>query len=268
MLLRHEQLTISGYFDPAGEYSYTMPLLRQVIPAPLWDLVAPTAVVSGLLMAGELTANWRRAEPILTVFTGLAYLFVVFLAVGSLPLISRYLLPMMPGFAALVLIGPRNRLRAASTPPTALLSRTLAAGSLMALVLLAAISAMLALNAFSFDHARRAEASKLVASGIRPDRIDAGPEWDGWHSAHGQRVYAGASRARGYVGLAPERYPQPPCTVMSASPLPPGSSPLERGRSTLVAKQPYHTFLLTGESYLYVYDRHASGCPLITGHSG
>jgi hypothetical protein len=258
-----------GYLYPGGEYQYVIGGIRNVVPGSLWNLVMPIAIAGGLALAGELAANWRRSDPIVTVFTLLSFVAVVAVAVGYWPLFDRYLIPLVPGVAAPLFAGGRHgvhearhsRVRALTEQ---ILSRTLPAAGVASFAVIGAISAMLALNAFAFDAARWRTASKVVALGVAADRVDAGLEWDGWHSQGPMTEHAWASKFVGAFDFAQSFYTSPPCVVEAASPFTPGDGVGDQGKATLVTTTRYHTLLVSGESKLYVYATHIPGCPQLT----
>jgi hypothetical protein len=254
-------------FAPTGEYQYIIGGTRTVISAGLWRFLTPIAIVGGLALAGELTAQWRRADPVVATFTVLSFVAVIAVAVAYWPLFDRYLIPLIPGLAGPILTTGRrhgaelpHRRRTIPALMERLLSPVLPIAGVASFVVVALISAMLALNAFAFDAARWQTGSMSVAAGVPAGRVDAGMEWDGWHSPGALMNYPWISKLHGYFDYAWEFYPSPPCVVVATSPaglVDPGSYQ----SFTLVAKIHYDTYLVTGSSYLYVYATHLAGCP-------
>jgi hypothetical protein len=265
MGLLHYPFVLGGngaYFSPSGEYQYVLTGTRTVISSGLWRLVTPLAIVGGLVLAGEIAANWRRSDPILGTFTLLAFVAVVGVAIGYGPLFDRYLIPVLPGVAGAALIVRRNAPGGNHRSGNVVLMERLMAPVLRlagaaCMVVIAAISIMLTLNAFAFDSARWHAASKSVAFGLPADRVDGGFEWNGWHSPGPLTVYAWSKRLHGTFSSAPGFDPKPPCTVMTSSPL----TASERGQFKLLTVDRYKTFLVAGGSYLYIYATHLPGCP-------
>jgi hypothetical protein len=263
---------LGGYLSPRGEYQ-GMPSNPTVIPNGLWDLGVLAVCGGGVLMAGTLGERWRYIDPLLGLYTLLSAAGIILVSATGHPMYDRYLLVLVPGTLAVLLASPATPVGRDQGlgPDVRPVSRTVRVQSLLvaaervlhvlavpALALLALISALLALNAFSFDAARWHTGTEIVAAGVPADRVDAGLEWDGFHSAGGSISGVFYRSVRPFQ-WGPNFYRRPSCVVLR-------SSALDRRAPnwTLLATRRYRTFLLTGSSKLYVYTTHVPDCPSIS----
>ena len=128
-----------------------------------------------------------------------------------------------------------------------------------ALGLLAVLSTLLALNAFSSDVTRWHTATEIVRAGIPADRVDAGLEWDGFHSADGS-ISGTSYRSEPLFQWGGDFYRKQSCVVLRLSAV--GAA---APNWTLLTIRRYRTFLVIGSSRLYVYATNLPGCPPTTG---
>lgn len=252
-----------NYLQASGEYQGVLSGSRSVVPGALWTLLTLLAWTGGAAMAGTLVERWRTVDPVLGLFT-------VFAALGQLAIagatgqgsFDRYLLVLIPGALAVLLapsvhsggtVGQRKQEAAPDRLSTALRHGAAIAAGCLVLV----ISVALAANAFSFDSARWRNATKFVASGIPAERVNAGLEWLGWHSAQG--FQAGLPANPDDFGWQPEMSAEPSCVIVVSSPLQPANA--AQTKWTAIGIYSYRTYLVFGTSRLYAYATHASGCP-------
>ena len=256
-----------GYiWEPNGIASdaYLSGARSAVIPARAWVMSEQLAVLAGTLVAA-LLLRWalrrgagarsrsaalavlgrigRSPEAPLLLFLGLSAAgFAVYNTLY--PLFDRYLYPLVPVAAILLLRGA---------------TRVWAPGRAQifahaGLVWLAASALVIAASSFAYDAARWRAGEAAVALGYAPQTVDAGYEWVGAH-AFGQ----GAAGAHDY-GLT--WYDDlwlsfRPCAVVS-------NSPLDRAGLVLIREDPsaYRLYLLAGPGQpLYLYGSTAAGCP-------
>ena len=256
---------VGRYLEPSGEYAQVLPGTRVVLPSGLWDALLALGCVSGGLLVPLVCRRWRSVSPLLGLFTILASAEIVVIGAAGNGVFDRYLPVLLPGVLAAVLshpktpsaAKPRSRFRLCGLP-TRLGAAGLRRGSTVAaLALVGVTSALLAANGFAFDAARWHAAQHVAKAGVSPGRIAAGLEWTGWHSPHG--VLYGHDHAGQPGGWELSFYRRPACIVLTPSPLRPAA--LARHAAwTLAGSYVYKTFLIAGQSRLYLYRTHASGC--------
>ena len=255
---------LGRYLSPSGEYFQVLAGSRVVLSRGVWDALLVLGSVSGSLLMPVARRRWRSLDPLLGLFTVLAFVEIVVIGAAGNGVWDRYLPALVPGTLALVLAPTGVRVRAGrrrgSRPAGAGVrpARALLRGAAVAaLAFIAVVSASLAANGDAFDAARWHAAQRLAQTGVAPSRIDAGMEWDGWHSPHGM-IYSRDQAGRpGGWELAFSRTPA--CLVLSASPLR-AVAGTEEASWTPAASFAYRTFLIAGRSRLYAYRTHAHGC--------
>ncbi|MFG1785540.1 glycosyltransferase family 39 protein [Rhodococcus oryzae] len=176
---------VGNYLDPAGPYwaaGHGRP--AAIFPSALWWLIVALACGSGVLLAGVLTRRLRRVDPVLGTFGALMVLGNLATALTGQNLFDRYWLLLLPTLLAIVLA---ERTARPSTPPRyptlARVAERLPAAA--ALAGLAVVSLMITAAGLAYDSARWNAAEHLVATGVPAVDVDAGLEWNGYHSAVG-----------------------------------------------------------------------------------
>ncbi|MFC4606078.1 hypothetical protein [Rhodococcus kronopolitis] len=229
---------VGNYLDPAGPYwAAGNGRPPAIFPSPVWTLVVALACVSGVLLAGVLVRQFRRVDPVLGTFVALMVLGNLASALSGQNLFDRYWLLVLPPLLAMVLAERPERPATGSPRPTAArIAGKVPAGA--ALAGLAAFSTAVTAAGFAYDAARWDAAEAIVATGVPATDVNAGLEWNGYHSA---------------VGMSP-----------------PGSWKFPGNRSchlVTVGQQPdraaesvwtYRPFLIAGTARLWVY---GDGCP-------
>lgn len=176
----------------------------QLIPDPLWDalnglaliatflvLATATGMVGALLRGGSasrMLAAARNGSPawMLALFAGMMAAGLA--AFGLVAAIyDRYLWALIPPLAALLLAFGENEDVVAITAPVGRVTRRLgpmaaAAGAALLALVLGTVGVVFLLNSDSFDGARWRGGDVLVATGVRPETVDAGIEWLGYHA--------------------------------------------------------------------------------------
>jgi hypothetical protein len=160
------------------------------------------------------------------------------------PILDRYLFPIVPAAAILLLRGSKRPLQ---------MGRGLAL-SHAAFAWIAISALVLAANSFAYDAARWREGQAAVLAGYDAKTVDAGYEWVGYHAT--ARSTPGESNyiLPWYYGAISAN---PPCIVIS-------SSRLEGGLLTLLGETPsaYLNYLFVGPPEpLYTYAALRDGCP-------
>jgi len=200
-----------NYFLIEGSYSTAYLGNRpDVVPRTAWDLMFPLAIISTALLVGFAVDRLRKLPPemaLFLVFTILGTSLEVF--EGEI-LFDRYVFPAVLPTAAMLLREPlrlslSSRLRKACAA---------GAGAFLALVTVA-----LTANALSFDAAVWRTSQQLVASGAAsPAYIDAGLDWDGYHSPDGAQNDADPTSLPGIYQKASELTNDHPCYVIAGRP--------------------------------------------------
>lgn len=245
-------LLLAGFRDP-------------VFGGRTWELLEQLAILSTVLLSAMLlgvaarrahSGQGQRASLVRSVGAILSWnaplpLFLALYAAELVaytpfgPILDRYLFPIVPAAAILLLRTSKTPLR---------MGRGLAV-SHVAFGLVAISALMLAANSFAYDAARWREGEAAVAAGYEATTVDAGYEWVGFH-ATGQST-PGESNIilPWYYEAIPA---SEPCVMISNSRL--ESSPLMLLRETPSA---YLNFLFAGPPEpLYVYAAVRDGCPL------
>ena len=204
-------------------------------------------------------AATRAGSPvvILALFAGATVGGVIaFGLVGTLW--DRYIWPVIPPLAALILVARPRPMASPETPVEpgsggrARILASVTVGSLVAI--LGVTAAMFLLNSAAFDSARWRAGEALVRQGVPASTIDAGFEWVGYHAVEPARTGNRQSTPDWWVQLFPSFTT---CGVVS-------SAPLELTGARLVTTDPvsYRLLLLTGlEQPLYQYRLSGPGCP-------
>jgi hypothetical protein len=170
------------------------PLLFSDAAWTLFNLVALGAAVVVIgVGVGILGAHIRRLNRSIPNLlhavgsqVGIVVLFCLAVAGGlvlfgsSRPLFDRYFWPLVVPLAILFLYLPSDlsRERGSGSPLTTMLGVTaVAVGALLSVA-----SLFYMLNSVAFDSARWRAGEWLVRAGLRPDQVDAGYEWVGYHA--------------------------------------------------------------------------------------
>ena len=193
------------------------------------------------IQAGRTVLSWHAPLPLFLM------LHAAELAGYTLfgPILDRYLFPMIPVAAIVLLRGSINSFG---------LGRGLSL-SHAAFGWLAVTAFALAANSFAYDAARWREGEAATLMGYDPQTVDAGYEWVGFHATGTVGVRGADFILPWYYDAIPARAP---CVVLSNSLL--GESPLRLIRANSSA---YRQYLFFGpEQPLYVYAAATAGCPV------
>jgi len=239
--------------------------VREVVIGQLpWELSARLASFAAILLAALLLAAAQRSLPAprapsaaissivrvirsregpLNVFA-FAYSAVLIAFLVVIGISDRYLLPLVPVAAILLLRGPWRTISS---------GRSLAF-SHAAFGWLAVSAFVIAANSFAYDAARWREGETAVALGFDARTVDAGYEWVGYHSSTAAQSGSGSYDLTWYDDLL---LPAPPCAVLSNSPLEDGPLKLIR-----VNRAAYRQYLFFGpDEPLYLNGSTSNGCP-------
>jgi hypothetical protein len=193
---------------------------------------------------GRLLRIARSSEAPLILFL-LAYAgeLVGLIALSYFPL-DRYLYPMVPVAAILLLRGPARSTRLGG-------SHAFAHASLAWLVVSAFV---INANSFAYDGARVRAGEAAVAMGYQARTVDAGYDWVGYHASG---VGNAGSRSYGLTWYDDALSSSRPCVVLSNSLLDDQTMRLIR-----VDRSAYLQYLFLGPAEpLYMYGSLADGCP-------
>ncbi len=203
---------------------------------------------SSMSAASELVQVVRGPTAVLMVFV-LAHAGGLLVFVSVAGMLDRYLLPLVPVAAILLL---RGRLPSRLGRQDAL--------SHVALAWLAVSALVLAANSFAYDAARWRAGDAMVAMGYDAGAVDAGYEWMGSHASTIGNADLGYGLAWYDDWIAPSR----PCAAVSNSPLAPANFGLIQ-----VDRSAYRQYLFFGpEQPLYLYGSLAYDCPRLPAASG
>jgi 4-amino-4-deoxy-L-arabinose transferase-like glycosyltransferase len=196
---------------------------------------------SSIAVAPAIRIARSREAPLILFLVAYCAELAVFASVGSM--FDRYLYPMVPAAAILLLGG-------VAQPPRSGLSRPFA---IAAFAWLAASAFVIAANSFAYDAARYRAGEAAVAMGYEAGTVDAGYEWVGYH-ATGAETGANTYSVNWYEAAWPSFRP---CAVVSNSPLDIGALRLIR-----VDRSAYMQYLFFGPAEpLYLYGALLDGCP-------
>lgn len=169
-LAKRGDVFFGNYLTESGAYPSVLAGERVVIPHVVFPILGFASCISLMLMAGHLVHNGVKMDLPST----LLFLFLSATTFGpslmGQQIFGRYLLPLLP-FMVLLLL---------SRCP----ARNIAA-SLITTAPLALLGLLITANALSFDAARWKFAESFVRKGWKPQDVNAGMEWNGWH-AHGR----------------------------------------------------------------------------------
>ena len=240
--LRHNarSITLPNYLDPRGAYVAAFVGAPRVLPSAVWLAVRALAVVSAVLLAGEVVTRFRACRLEIQFFLVAVGIGTGYQLAAGQDVFDRYLLA--PAAAVLVLllmpVGPRPE------PTTS--SRHIAfTAAAAAGLLLACVTAAITLNGLARDAARWDAAEALQQSGMSPMSIDAGLEWLGWHSAEGvgdPGTFNATASTSWYAPMFPDSRI---CVLVAASP---------QAAGRLIDRVDYRTYGLFGRAHLYIYD--------------
>ena len=185
--------------------------------------------------------------------TGLLLLFAVALVVGlsiygiKFPLYDRYYWPLVPVAATLFMYRPcRDVLWSPVSAPRWKIACPVSVAAVLSV--LSIFSMIFMLNSFAFDSARWSAGERLVEAGVRPEEIDAGYEWVGYHQPLLPIDSGMFSIQTFYATLWPGRRV---CGIVT-------SEMNSAAGATLVGTVSYQLSLIAGpEEQLYLY--HATG---------
>ncbi len=225
---------LTNYVERAGAYRTavvgTAPPVFDVL---VWSLVQIVAIASTVVVAGEIGAYvQRRGRPlralrgqdarrfILFSYAALAALLGVVLAFLDEHQYDRYLLPILP-VVAVVLLSRREPRLGIEERPSRTRRRISTVGVTVIVAFLCLMSASLTLSTYVRDHAVWDAAVRLTQDGVPPTAINAGSAWNGTH--------AGTALDRNAVKNGNDQYPgdmwaqffprSSDCYVVSVSPM-------------------------------------------------
>lgn len=229
---------VGNYIDPSGPYwAAGNGRPSEVFSIGVWTLLVALACVSGVLLAGVLVRQFRRADPMLWTFVMLVVLGNLGSALSGQIMYDRYWLLILPPLLAMVL-AERPERSIDQWRDIALLCRRTVVGCVLAgsAVFTTAITAA----GFAYDAARWEVAEDLVATGVPATDVNAGLEWNGYHSPEGMSP-PGTWK---FPGLRS-------CYLVAAAPQ------LNRQAASV---RTYRPFIIAGEARLWTY---SDGCPAI-----
>ena len=171
-----------NYIDRFGPYAGVLGPLKSVFGVGTWELLLVFAAAMGVFLAGACAESEGRVGQLLTTFSVLTILGTAAQLATPQGLFDRYLIPIVPFVIALA-VSQRNGQDRPAEPR--LVKRIAAVASVSAMTTVFLFSSAVSSSAWAFDRARWTVAENEVGRGIPADRIDAGLEWLGWHSADG-----------------------------------------------------------------------------------
>ena len=229
-----------------------------------WALANQLAIFAAILLAAILLRWGQRERGKASTFaaarawaTGIARspeaplaIFLLMYAAGMVLyafvglVFDRYLYPLIPAAAILLLQGPRRQLRLGRND-------AVAHGSYAALVVAAFI---VAANSSAYDAARYREGEAAVAMGYDAMTVDAGYEWVGAHAVGPGKTTLDPHSLTWWDSLFMQG---PPCAVLSNSEI-----DLEGYRLIRINPSAYRQYLFFGTyEPLYLYGAMLDSCP-------
>jgi hypothetical protein len=271
-----QNLFLQNYLSMRGAYNgvdWDTGRHRVVFAPGIWSAVTILACVSGALLVGLAVENRKSGgcDRFLGTFAVITAVGTTVTNVVGQDVYDRYLLVLAPAALAVVLaprrtvpVPARSPARAGSAGRTGALGQlsglvgtrgrpgirpaALVVGALVGLLSLGTLTSSLA-----WDKARWDTAETVVRnSGLPPEKIDAGLEWTGWHSADGVTDRNPARPIWGwedYFGTAPA------CRLLTVYP------DRDHADFRLLGVYEFRTFMVVGASHLYYYDTRQPGCP-------
>ena len=204
------------------------------------NLAGVTSLSTGMARAVRIARS--REAPLVLFLVAYAGVLAVFTSMGYPQ--DRYLYPMVPAAAILLLRGPARPSRVGRSQ----------AFAHAAFAWLVASAFVIAANSFAYDAARYREGEAAVALGYDARTVDAGYEWVGYHA---RGVGNSGSGTYGLTWYDDVFSPYRPCAILSNSPLDGDTFRLIR-----VNRSAYLQFLFFGPAEpLYLYGALADGCP-------
>ena len=241
---------LGNYVDHRGAYESAGVQGRPVLIGGAWWLaLAAVAAVSASLLVGTVVDRVRRQgwglgmRPEILLFAVATTLGTALEVGQGRDIYDRYLIPMAIPALVLLLTGPLPVLWRADRPwrPWRLGATAVATTAVVV------TGATLTANAFSFDSAMWRTATALVASGqADAGHIEAGLDWDGYHSPAALTDVAEYQVGTGLYGALPYFVNHTPCFVVT-----PSARPVAGW--TLVEVKNYKLYGLFGAGKVYVF---------------
>jgi 4-amino-4-deoxy-L-arabinose transferase-like glycosyltransferase len=240
---------LGGYREPViGELGWGLSGRLALFAAILAAIVALSwgqrnlGGISSSTIRALATRTARRPEaPLILFLAAYAVELVLFASLGHL--FDRYLYPLVPAAAILLLRGPAR--------PFPSRSHAFSHG---AFVWLAVSAFAIAANSFAYDAARQREGEAAVAMGYDAKTVDAGYEWIGTHRSGAENLEVDPRAMNRWIAMWPSFRP---CAVLSNNPVNNASYELIR-----VNRSAYSQYLFFGPAEpLYLYGAPLTGCP-------
>jgi hypothetical protein len=238
---------LPNYFSKNGSYPEVLPPVSPILNEQIWLVIILTSIVfASLLSFIEIPRSPRLS--LLNIFTILTIFGVALQFLVQQGVFSRYFIAILPG----VFVGIFKNAK---------IDKSRMRTSVLLLVPAMALSYALMLNAFAFDSARWKVGQSLVESGVPSYKIDAGLEWNGFHSENGVIKTNQISLEKLNTGNWVEMFNVQPCYVVSKSRNFRTIDQIQNSKDVLIsANYPYKTFLYLGHSELYIYRTQSPGC--------
>jgi hypothetical protein len=260
------QFGVQDVFDLSGvrPYLFTDAFWTAINVIALLSTVVVGASVGGTLgtrmrdaLAGRRRVIGQARSPVGLIATFVVLYGLGVVAYGSILIVfDRYLWPIVPALALLLLLPLKRSVRVGMPPPEprwGKVFRPLTLAPLIVMTLTGITSLILMANAFAFDGARWRAGEDLATAGIRSQAIDAGVEWMGFHAVAPASYVNAAPANPPYRGWWPETTV---CGLVTTSADPPA-----HGR--LVGVDRYRLYLVAGPLVnLYLYRIDDPSCPI------
>jgi hypothetical protein len=252
-----ENFFLPNYLSQKGAYADVLPPTTPLFLDQIWLSFILLAIFLGIATTAKLVISFsesrRNFDPLLSLFTFLTLLGTIYQFFSYQGVFDRYFLAFAPFIFMAIFINSNRYLDDKNLAlPTFTMRR-----AILPTLLVMTLSALLALHSWSFDQKRWEIAEQLVERGYAANTINAGLEWQGWHSKQG--VVNQGAVSQGEVDSV--KYPGwgfdylfnvSSCQVIATSEI--------KENWQLIETVPYSNFLYFGEAKLYVYQTDYSGC--------
>lgn len=243
-----ENFFLPNYLSQKGSYADVLPPTKEIFSDNLWLVLILLSIFLGGVVIATLSTSRLNEIPLLTTFTFLTFIGTIYQFLTFQGVFDRYFLAFAP-WILLAIFNPKHSSNLLGLEKFRLLRTAIP------FLAVSILTTLLALNSWAFDQTRWSTAQRLVDQGISAQTVNAGLEWQGWHSETGV--------------INTQRYPswgfdylfnQESCFVLTTTTLDQSSSEIPVDSWNIVETVQYKNFLYFGQSQLYVYQTNFPDC--------